>query len=390
MMPEEVQQSENPEHCEQPPLKKRRKQTPRIVSVQPSSICKEIGVDYNDILNSAQGERYMYTKFQEEKLIDGVIKWHFHSDTKDICVMSDINSSTGTLLPSSFVHVTSILLEDDTRICMCTCDIYKIIQWAAHQQVPIWPESEETIPDNSFTCMHCRFYKDFLVNAYTSLIHQNTGLTCALWKVQNSLQYMNNPVQLVGNVLNHATTKFSVQGDDNYSVVNFTFQQGNCYAKCTDGVCGIQMSNRGKIPKKITIEQEDKVCSLLTTIHRNLQYITGFFPMYFTKDENSEEDEQDVCNIQGPNEETNADDMNLEMETTGNFDKDTGLWNFKALSKHQPYGNMMDLNLVCYTQKRNVFVTSQNFDPDFGVYRNAELKPETQGIDCNCGAGYKK
>ena len=50
----------------------------------------------------------------------------------------------------------------------------------------------------------------------------------------------------------------------------------------------------------------------------------------------------------------------------------------------------MDLNLVCYTQKRNVFVTSQNFDPDFGVYRNAELKPETQGIDCNCGAGYKK
>ena len=197
-IPEEVQPSENPEDCEQPPLKKRRKQTPRIVAVQPSSICKEIGVDYNDILNSAQGKRSMYTKFQEEILVDGVIKWQFHSDTKDICVMSDINSSTGTLLPSSFVHVTSILLEDNTRICMCTCDIYKIIQWAAHQQVSIWPESEETIPDNSFTCMHCRFYNDFPMNAYTSLIHQNTGLTCALQKVQNSLQYMNNPVQLVG------------------------------------------------------------------------------------------------------------------------------------------------------------------------------------------------
>ena len=167
---------------------------------------------------------------------------------------------------------------------------------------------------------------------------------------------MNNPVQLVGNVLNHATTKFSVQGDDNYSVVNFTFQQGNCYAKCTDGVCGIQMSNRGKIPKKVTIEQEDKVCSHLTTIHRNLQYITGFFPMYFTQDENSEEDEQDVCNIQGPNEEINADDVNLEMETTGNFDKDTGLWNFKALSKHQPYGNMMDLNLVCTTHRKGMIL----------------------------------
>ena len=49
--PEEVQLSENPQDCEQPPLKKRRKQTPRIVSVHPSSICKEIGVDYNVILN---------------------------------------------------------------------------------------------------------------------------------------------------------------------------------------------------------------------------------------------------------------------------------------------------------------------------------------------------
>ena len=34
-------------------------------------------------------------------------------------------------------------------------------------------------------------------------------------------------------------------------------------------------------------------------------------------------------------------------------------------------------------------MTSQNFDPDFGVYRNAELKLERQGIDCNCGAGYR-
>ena len=388
-MHEEVQPSENPEGCEEPPLKKRRKQTPRIVAVHPSSICKEIGVDYNAILNSAQGERSMYTQFQEEILVDGLIKWQFHSNTKDICVMSDINSSTGTLLPSSFVHVTSIVLEDDTRICMCTCDIYKIIQQAAHQQVPIWPEGEETLPDNSFTCMHCRFYNDFLMNAYTSLIHQNTGLTHALQKVQNSLQYMNNPVQLVGNVLNHATTKFSVQGDDSYSVVNFTFQQGNCYAKCTDGVCGVQMSNRGKIPKKVTIEQEDKVCSHLTTIHRNLQYITGFFPGYFTQDENSYEDTQDVYNIQGPNEEINTDDVNLDMEATSNFNKHTGLWNFKALSKHKPYANMMEFNLVHHTQTRNDYVNSQNFHLDFGVYRNAHLKPQAQGVDCTCGAGYR-
>ena len=201
---------------------------------------------------------------------------------------------------------------------------------------------------------------------------------------------MNNPVQLVGNILNHATTEFSIQGDDSYSVVNFTFQQGNCYAKCTDGVCGVQMSNRGKIPKKVTNEQEDKVCSHLTTILRNLQYITGFFPGYFTQDENSEEDTEDVYNIQGPNEEINTDDVNLYMEATSNFNKHTELWNFKALSKHKPYANMMELNLVHHTQTRNDYVNSQNFHPDFGVYRNAHLKPQAQGVDCTCGARVQK
>ena len=81
----------------------------------------------------------MYTKFQEELLVDGTIKWHLHSETSDICVMSDINSSTGALLPSSFVHVTCMKMDDD-NIITCTCDIYRIIQHAAHQQVPILPE----------------------------------------------------------------------------------------------------------------------------------------------------------------------------------------------------------------------------------------------------------
>ena len=116
---------------------------------------------------------------------------------------------------------------EDHNIITCTCDIYRIIQCAAHQQVPIWPEDEETFPDNSFTCMHCQFYKDFLVNAYQRLNQQNTCLTLTLNKVQDSLQYMNYPVHLLGNVLSHATTKFSVQGDSTYSVVTFSSIRGS-------------------------------------------------------------------------------------------------------------------------------------------------------------------
>ena len=101
------------------------------------------------------------------------------------------------------------------------------------------------------------------------------------------------------------------------------------------------------------------------------------------------DDTEDVYNIQGPNEEINMDDVNLDMEATSNFNKHTGLWIFKALSKHNPYANMMELNLVHHKQTRNDYVNSQNFDPDFGVYRNAHLKPQAQGVDCTCGAGYR-
>ena len=119
---EHMAPSANDEDSDEPPQKKTRRQAPKVISVLPTSVCKEIGVDYNAILNSAKEERSMYTKFQEELLVDGTIKWHLHSETRDICVMSDINSSTGALIPSSFVHITCMKIENDNSIITCTCD----------------------------------------------------------------------------------------------------------------------------------------------------------------------------------------------------------------------------------------------------------------------------
>ena len=65
------------------------------------------------------------------------------------------------------------------------------------------------------------------------------------------------------------------------------------------------------------------------------------------------------------------------------------MWDFKALSKHTPHTNMFNINLVSNTQNRNDLVISTNFDPDYGVYTNAELKPVNIGVVCDCGAGYE-
>ena len=166
----------------------------------------------------------------------------------------------------------------------------------------------------------------FLVKAYEKLIQQKIGLTWALNKVQESLQYMNYPVHLLGNVLSHATTKFSVQGDSRYSVATFSFHQGKCFIKCTDGNCSAQVLNRKKITKKITIEHSDKICSHLNTIYQNFDYVKGFFPVYFGSQEDplENEEEEHTPTVNLANEDMNTEDSNLQIESTTNFDQKTG------------------------------------------------------------------
>ena len=202
---------------------------------------------------------------------------------------------------------------------------------------------------------------------------------------------MNYQVHLLGNVLSHATTKFSIQGDSTYSVVTFSFHQGKCFTKCTDGICCAQMLNRKKIPKKITIEHSDKIYPHLNTIYQNFDYVKGFFPVYFGSQEDSLEnkEEEDTPSVNWANKDINTEDTNLQIESSTNFDQETGMWDFRALSKHTPHRNMLDVNLVCNTQNRNDIVISTNFDPNNGVYTNAELKPPYIGVVCDCGAGYE-
>ena len=89
----------------------------------------------------------------------------------------------------------------------------------------------------------------------------------------------------------------------------------------------------------------------------------------------TEEEEEHSPTVNVGTEDINTDDANLQIESSPNFHQETGMWEFKALSKHRPHTNMLDVNLVGNTQEKNDIVISTNFDPTYGVYRNAELKP---------------
>ena len=148
-----------------PPPRKKTKISPHTVSVAPSAISKAAGIDLNQLLNSAQQNRTLYSKFKEQLITEGVIKWWCHEAHKDIAVLTDISTTTGHIVPNSFVHVTCVKDMSGEYIIKCTCAIYKMIQCAAHQKNPIFPE-EEMLPDATFSCIHCRYFKEKLFNAY--------------------------------------------------------------------------------------------------------------------------------------------------------------------------------------------------------------------------------
>ena len=74
--------------------------------------------------------------------------------------------------------------------------------------------------------------------------------------VKRSLQFINEPYVLMGNVHLTSTTKFSVKGiqDSTYSSVHITFEYVKCVVTCTNGMCSVHMHNKKKIPKFVKVE----------------------------------------------------------------------------------------------------------------------------------------
>ena len=199
--------------------KRKRKHAARTVHVHPSAIYKECGIDMNENINCASENRNVFTKFKEQLLSEGVIKWRYHTTHKDIVCMNDMDSDTGVLKPNDFVLVTCIKNFSDENVISCTCELCNVIRCAGHQEHTILPEEQANVyPDTSMTCLHCRFYKYHLVNAHTNIVTKaQNDYTRSELMVSNSLQYMNEGVILLGSTLCKSTTKFSAKGEDNHS-----------------------------------------------------------------------------------------------------------------------------------------------------------------------------
>ena len=190
--------------------------------------------------------------------------------------------------------------------------------------------------------MHCRYFSDELDKAYDTLQRHNTNLPWALKQVQDSLQFMNTPIQLTGNVLERGTTKFSVKGeDDTVEFVHIMFQQGKCYAKCLGGICSVELQAKKKLPWLHPITATPNLCLHMQQILSQIENIKEYFPWHFAASEINVSKE--------PEEQLNTDDTGLNPPEAS-FKKETGLWHYPAVTDHKPK-EMFNPDLVTHTEQ---------------------------------------
>ena len=90
------------QECEEPSNKRRRKQSSHTISVTAHAVFQHLGCNAAVELNSVNRNSTLYTSFKEQLITEGTIKWRYHDDLEDVCVMSDYHSTTGLLLPPVF------------------------------------------------------------------------------------------------------------------------------------------------------------------------------------------------------------------------------------------------------------------------------------------------
>ena len=327
-----------------PPAPKRRRRHAgvKVLRVERKSLCEQLEVDLNSILNYQNPHRLLFSTFKEQLISDGLIQWRAHSESREVVVMSNYDSSTGEMQPCSYVHVSALAAETGDFLLSCTCATYDLIQRAAMQNHTLSP-GEQGVLDPSSTCMHCRFYKELLTDFWQN-IHSGAELSILHMKIKETLGSLQEEVVLLGDVLPHTTTKFSVQGEEDLcSVVTISFRRGQCYARCTEGICSAQSRNRKKIPKVYSCEDPGELCTHLQVLGKHYDSLHSLFPEFFNPEAEADETEEDTHPVaqDGPN----MDDATVRNPTAGDFDVTTGLWNYPAYSVHQPK-QMCNLDLI--------------------------------------------
>lgn len=371
-----------------PPAKKKRKYCARVLKASREDFLESLSIQPAPNMIS----RDLYPAFAEEVASDGSIQVRVLSDTSCIIAMNDYCNTTGKVLPLKFVHVTCLTDEDEPPKVRCSCPMYTRMQGVAMRKANLDADDENTFLASDFTCMHCLFYLDFIHSHRFDVLNPAVVGSQVINRMRDTLEYLNQPVALLGIANPSTTTKLSVLSDNNNcSIVHVHFTPKNCFANCKQGMCQAKLAKH-RIPITLSRSLGDEktlalLCSHMKTLGQNLGIFNKLFPEYFTP-ENPEVPEAGVDDLVEP---TPQDLQNVEDFLCGgvqplvSFDIETGLWDSTCFSKYIPTQDMEDPHLVQCTSARVACIRPDNL-LEGGLYKGPPLTPDMEGQSCACGS----
>jgi hypothetical protein len=381
--------------CEPRP-KKRRYTQRKVISALPKDL-----FDGDDAFQEAQSsvpERSYFTLFTESLVTAGTILWRKHDEEGDTVVLSDYCPTSGKLKPLDYVHVEASYADPDNMMLTCTCKIYKYMQGRALRKMHL-ESSEDAVLDSNFTCMHCRFFKEYLYPLRNDFGDPDRS-SAIFQKIQSNLEDLNNPVALLGDASTNNTTKFSVVGQEKLSLVHLHFGPQGCFVRCMSGMCQVLFHSRHKLPKGIALDVLHKkskskgLCDHLHTLYSNSEILGSIFPGYFgsleeepVEDDGPDTPPADLADI------VNDDDDDCKGYESGfvYFDphaqlggERTGVWKCRSHTQNPPQFDRFHPGLVSSASRRLLCCQGDLTD---GFYQGPHYSTDPEGT-CPCGAGY--
>ena len=94
------------------------------------------------------------------------------------------------------------------------------------------------------------------------------------------------------------------------------------------------MHNKSQIPNMVPVSSKDKLCIHLNAFNKKWNTSRGFFPEFFNAG-----DTNDPTPTVHENVERNMQDIDIGTKLTGNFNVETGLWDYQAAISSQAFKN---------------------------------------------------
>ncbi len=392
-------ESEDSQGTRRRPKKKKRRYATKVVPLTQQEFCETLSVDPLSVQNLAK--EGLFSSFSQELISDGVLVWRKFAEGIDIVAMSDYSPTTGKIQPLSYVHVSAVHSEEDRCLVRCSCSMYQTIEGVAIRRTNL-EMGEEIVLDAVFTCMHCRFYMQYLKDSRADF-HEGNPTSHVLSVLQKKREELNNPVVLLGLASENFTTKFSVVVDQESSLVHVHFTPSGCFARCMRGTCqSSPFLTRRRLPKGLPMEssgQRKGVCTHLDTFFANCEILRELFPRVFpaqqsgsgSQAQGDEEDQEEVDFSESQEESQGAPDVDdVLLETLQEriwFDVQEERWRCNSLSQYKPTRDMNDPPLLQRTAHRSLYVRPDEM-LEGGCYRGPVLKPAVPEGPCQCGAAF--